>query len=102
MARLLIRHGEPYIILLVRTIIESEGNAAALIEPVISAVSSVMVFHPEWANRGLAWIEAFDGVPLMPLLQSIAAAKGVETVKKTRAANRPALRRESCRGQVRG
>jgi hypothetical protein len=71
LARLLIRHGEAHIILLIRTIIESEGNAAALVEPVVSAVSSVMVFHPEWPCRGLAWIEAFDDVPLMPLLQAM-------------------------------
>jgi hypothetical protein len=30
-----------------------------------------MIFHPEWANRGLAWIEAFDNVPLMALLQTM-------------------------------
>jgi hypothetical protein len=40
LARLLERHGEQHVILLVRTIIESEGNAAALVEPVISAISS--------------------------------------------------------------
>jgi hypothetical protein len=50
LARSLDRHGEAHVILLVRTIIESEGNAAALVEPVISAVSSLMIFHPEWAN----------------------------------------------------
>jgi hypothetical protein len=33
LARSLIRHGEQHVILLVRTIIESEGNAAALVEP---------------------------------------------------------------------
>jgi hypothetical protein len=71
LARLLDRHGAQHVILLVRTIIESEGNANALIEPIISAVSSVMVFHPEWANRGLAWIEAFDNVPLTGLLQTM-------------------------------
>jgi hypothetical protein len=71
LAKMLDRHGAPHVTLLIRTIIESEGNAAALVEPVISAVSSVMVFHPEWANRGLAWIEAFDNVPLAALLQTM-------------------------------
>jgi hypothetical protein len=65
------RHGAQHVTLLIRTIIESEGNAAALVEPVISAVSSVMVFQPEWPSRGLAWIEAFDHVPLMGLLQTM-------------------------------
>ena len=68
---ILAEHGEQHVILLVRTIIESEGNANALVEPVIGAVSSLMIFHPEWANRGLAWIEAFDDVPLMALLQTM-------------------------------
>jgi hypothetical protein len=54
LARLLDRHGAQHVTLLIRTIIESEGNAAALVEPVISAVSSVMIFHPEWPGRGLA------------------------------------------------
>jgi hypothetical protein len=47
------RHGAQHVTLLIRTIIESDGNANALVEPVISAVSSVMIFRPEWANRGL-------------------------------------------------
>jgi hypothetical protein len=68
LARLLIRHGEAHIILLLRTILESDGNANALVEPVISAISSVMVFHPDWPNRGLNWIAAYDHVPLLGLL----------------------------------
>jgi hypothetical protein len=54
LTRLLIRRGEAHIILLLRTILESDGNAAALVEPVINAVSSLMIFHPEWPGRGLA------------------------------------------------
>jgi hypothetical protein len=65
------RHGAEHVTLLIRTIIESEGNANALIEPVISAVSKLMVFEREWPNRGLAWIEAFDEIPLMALLQTM-------------------------------
>jgi hypothetical protein len=60
-----------HVVLCIRTIIESDGNAAALVEPVIGAVSSVMVFHPEWPNRGLAWIAAFDDVPLAAVLQTM-------------------------------
>jgi hypothetical protein len=55
LARLLDRHGAPHITLLIRTIIESDGNANALVEPVISAVSSVMVFArsgPAAGSRG--------------------------------------------------
>ena len=51
-------------------LLESEGNGAeALIEPIVSAVSSCM--RPEWTNRGLAWIEAFDRVPLTSILQTM-------------------------------
>jgi hypothetical protein len=53
LAKMLDRHGAQHVTLLIRTIIESDGNANALVEPVISAVSSVMIFRPEWANRGL-------------------------------------------------
>src|SRR5258708_14502118 len=30
-----------------------------------------MVFCPDWPNRGLAWIEAFDNVRVMALLQTM-------------------------------
>jgi hypothetical protein len=50
--------GRGYVTVLLRTILESDGNRDALIEPVVVAVSSCM--RPEWTNRGLAWIEAFD------------------------------------------
>jgi hypothetical protein len=53
LAKMLDRHGAQHVTLLIRTIIESDGNANALVEPVISAVSSVMIFRPEWANRRL-------------------------------------------------
>lgn len=69
--RLLDRHGAEHVTLLIRTIIESEGNAGALSEPIISAVSSVMVFHKAWPDRGLSWIAAFDTIPLAALLQTM-------------------------------
>jgi hypothetical protein len=43
--RLIYWHGQEHVTLLIRTIIKSEGNAVALIEPVIGAVSSVMSCH---------------------------------------------------------
>jgi hypothetical protein len=61
--------GREKIILLIRTILESEGNQDALVEPVVSAVSSCM--KPEWTELGLAWIEAFDKIPLTALLQTM-------------------------------
>jgi hypothetical protein len=50
--------GRGEITLLLRTIVESEGNQDALIESIVSAVAMCMV--PQWTNLGLAWIEAFD------------------------------------------
>jgi len=57
--------------LLIRTIIESEGNEQALVEPVVSAVSFVMVRHRDWTNKGLAWIEAFDSLPLLQIAETM-------------------------------
>jgi hypothetical protein len=58
------------ITLLCRTIIESEGNADALDEPIIvSAVHSCM--RDQWTNKGLAWIEAFDKIPLCAILETM-------------------------------
>jgi hypothetical protein len=55
--------------LLIRTILESEGNDDALIEPIVSAVWGAM--EPAWTNLGLKWIEAFDQIPLMATLQTM-------------------------------
>jgi hypothetical protein len=66
---LIARRGSETVTLLIRTIIESEGNENALVEPIIDAVASVMLFEPQWPERGLAWIEAFDDLPLTVILQ---------------------------------
>jgi hypothetical protein len=55
--------------LLLRTIIESTNGPEALVEPIVSAVSLCM--RPEWTKKGLAWIEAFDRIPLVSLLQTM-------------------------------
>jgi hypothetical protein len=62
--------GRGNVTLLLRTILESEGNGAdALVEPVVSAVS--MCMRPEWTGLGLKWIETFDGIPLKAILQTM-------------------------------
>ena len=61
--------GRGEITLLLRTIVESEGNQDALIEPIVSAVAMCMV--PQWTNLGLAWIEAFDELKLTDILQTM-------------------------------
>jgi hypothetical protein len=44
--------------------LRSEGNRDALFEPIISGVSSAIILNPEHVAKGLAWIEAFDQIPL--------------------------------------
>jgi hypothetical protein len=62
--------GRGYITVLIRTILESEGNGPdALIDPIVSAVSSCM--EPRWTEMGLKWIEAYDSIPLRALLQAL-------------------------------
>jgi hypothetical protein len=61
--------GRGHIILLIKTILESENNGDALIEPIVSAVSCCM--RPEWTGRGLQWIEAFDQIPLVDILTKL-------------------------------
>lgn len=69
LVRLMQFYGEGHIVLLITTITESEGNADALIEPIVSAVSDIMKRRPEWPERGSQWLEAFDLIPLVGLLQ---------------------------------
>lgn len=72
-------HGEERATLVIRTIIESEGNELALIEPVISAVSQVMSRRPDWPERGLAWIAAFDAIPLLQIVETM---RGLEIFRE--------------------
>jgi hypothetical protein len=66
-------HGEGHLILLLRTITESNGNELALIAPCLLAVSDVMRAHPAWPNRGLQWIEAFDNIDLVAMQKTASA-----------------------------
>src|ERR1700722_19040983 len=66
-------HGEGHLIMLLRTITDSNGNEFALIAPCLWAVSDVMRPHPAWRNHGLEWIEGFDGSDLIGM-QKIASA----------------------------
>ena len=62
--RILRSHGEGHVILLLRTLMESENNRMSLVEPIIWAVSDVMLANPKWPAQGLAWLEAFDQIDL--------------------------------------
>jgi hypothetical protein len=63
--------GEEQVTLLLRTVFESSNGAAALTVPILRAVSGSM--EPRWVDRGLAWIELFDSVGLVELLEQIRA-----------------------------
>ncbi len=73
--RLLDEHGEGHVVIALRTIIESEGNDTALTSPVIHGVSDLILAHPGWTDRGLAWIEAFDDIDLLDLAAKAKANK---------------------------
>lgn len=73
-------HGEQHTTLVIRTILESERNELALIEPVIGAVSDVMRRKPEWPEKGLAWIAAFDAIPLLQIVETM---RGLEIFRET-------------------
>jgi hypothetical protein len=62
--RLIRKHGLPHITIVLRTIVESEGNEGELIADVIGAISDLVRTHPRWVNLGLAFIEAFDAISL--------------------------------------
>lgn len=61
------RYGSGHVILLLRTLMESACNRMALVEPIIRAVSNVMLARPDWPARGLKWLEAFDEIDLCHL-----------------------------------
>jgi hypothetical protein len=61
--------GRGYVTLLCRTILESEGDQNALIEPVVSAVGLCM--RTIWIRRGIEWIAAFDRIPLVDILNRL-------------------------------
>ena len=73
------RHGAGHVTLFIRTITESEGNEGALVEPIVSAVSSVISSHRNWTEKGLAWVEAFDALPLVQIVDTM---RGLDLFKE--------------------
>jgi hypothetical protein len=65
---ILAAHGEEHFTLTVRTIIETEGNARAMVAPVLLAISDVLLAYPNWAST-TAWLDAFDAIDLLSLLR---------------------------------
>ena len=61
--------GDGVVTMLLRSIAESSNGPSALTLPIIDAVRSCM--HDAWTNRGLAWLEAMDQVPLVRTYQEL-------------------------------
>jgi hypothetical protein len=74
--RILEKHGEEHVTLLLRTIMESENNRMALVEPVIWAMSDVMLANPRWPDKGMKWLEAFDTIDLCDVWARAKEANG--------------------------
>lgn len=74
--RILERRGEGHLVLLLRTIMESENNRMALVEPVLWGVSDVMIANPCWPDRGLEWLDAFDTIDLCAIWGDAKCANG--------------------------
>ena len=78
--RLIKKHGLPHATIVLRTIVESEGNQAELIADTIGAVSDLVRTHARWVNLGLAFIEAFDKISLAEVRKT-AKATGVQPLR---------------------
>lgn len=80
--RLLQLHVEAHLRDVVTVILEGEGNDLALVQPIIAAVSAILLAHTAWWERDASgWLEVFDHVDLVALH---------DRVKSNRRAARPA------------
>jgi len=62
--KLLRQHGEGHLVFVLKTIVESRNNRHELFSETIMAVSDIVLNRPDLAEQGLAFIEAFDDIPL--------------------------------------
>jgi len=76
LGRILDRHGEEHVTLLLRTVMESENNRMALVEPILWAISDVMLANPLWPAKGLEWLDAFDVIDLCDIWLKAKDANG--------------------------
>ncbi|MDA4844099.1 hypothetical protein [Hoeflea poritis] len=59
--------GEAHLALVLRLIVETDGNALELYADTLSAISSLLEHHPELIERGSELFEAFDKIDLAAL-----------------------------------
>jgi hypothetical protein len=70
------KRGPEHTILLLRTIMESENNRMALVEPILWALSDVIAANPRWTAKGLDWLVAFDKIDLCDIRSKAKDANG--------------------------
>jgi hypothetical protein len=78
--RLILKHGLPHAVIVLKTIIETEGNKGELIADVIHAISDLIRAHPRWVGLGGIWLEAFDQISLAQVRRT-AKATGVQPLR---------------------
>ncbi|HVI27513.1 hypothetical protein [Hansschlegelia sp.] len=64
LTKLVANQGEGHVIFVLRTIVQSTENRASLWSETIMAVSDIVRLRPDLANRGGAFMEAFDRIAL--------------------------------------
>jgi hypothetical protein len=72
--------GGDRVIILLRSIFETANGADALTLPILKAVSGCM--YDGWTDRGLAWLEAMDRVPLLEIQTTLQGLGLDETLDK--------------------
>jgi hypothetical protein len=65
--RLLDDHGAGHLCIVLRCIVESTGNETELRSETIWAISDIVLARPDWVDRGLDLLEAFDAIDLKAL-----------------------------------
>jgi hypothetical protein len=65
--RLLNEHGDGHLVIVLRAIVESVGNETELRAETIWALSGIVLARPDWVDRGLEFLEAFDSIDLKAL-----------------------------------
>jgi hypothetical protein len=78
--RLILKHGLPHAVIVLKTIVETEGNEGELIADVIHAISDLIRAHPRWVGLGGIWLEAFDQISLAQVRRT-AKATGVQPLR---------------------
>jgi hypothetical protein len=67
METLIRKHGAAHLRMVLMTIVETENHANALAEPILWAVSDVVLAHPSWVDTGSEWLSTFDKIDLLDL-----------------------------------